>query len=325
MSFPSDRPRRLRKTEGLRRLVRETRLQVDDLVQPLFVVPGKDIRNEINSMPGQYHLSVDQLTREAIRIFELNVPAVLLFGIPESKDTKGTQAYADDGIIQRAVRAIKESVPDLLVITDVCLCEYTSHGHCGLISNEDADNDSTLELLARTAVSQARAGADIVAPSDMMDGRVRAIRKALDSEGFIDIAILSYAVKYASSYYGPFREAADSAPRFGDRRGYQMDISNINEALREAKMDIEEGADMLMVKPGIAFLDVLAAVKQTFKRVTASYQVSGEYSMIEAAACNGWIDRRAVILETLTSFKRAGADFIITYFASEVAGWLKEG
>jgi porphobilinogen synthase len=323
MAFPIDRPRRLRRNEAIRRLVREYHLTVNDLVQPLFVVPGSKVRNEISSMPGQFHLSVDQVVEESKRIFDLKVPAIILFGIPEFKDPRGSNAYLMDGIIQRAVRAIKKAVPDLLIITDVCLCEYTSHGHCGIIKNETVDNDPSLELLARTAVSQARAGADIVAPSDMMDGRVAAIRTGLDEADFNDIAILSYAVKYASSYYGPFREAADSAPQFGDRRGYQMDPANIEEALREAELDLEEGADMLMVKPGVAFLDVLAAVKQTFGRVTASYQVSGEYAMIEAAARNGWIDRKRIIMETLTSFKRAGADFILTYYASEVAEWLK--
>ncbi|MCF7811896.1 porphobilinogen synthase [bacterium] len=323
MSFPIDRPRRLRRNEAIRRLVREHHLTVNDLVQPLFVVPGSNIRNEISSMPGQFHLSIDKVVEESKRIFELNIPAIILFGIPEFKDPHGSNAYNMDGIIQRAVRMIKRAVPNLLIITDVCLCEYTSHGHCGILINETVENDATLELLAKTAVSQVRAGADIVAPSDMMDGRVAAIRKGLDEAGFLDTTILSYAVKYASSYYGPFREAAGSAPQFGDRRGYQMDPANIEEALREAELDLEEGADMLMVKPGVAFLDVLAAVKQKFGRITASYQVSGEYAMIEAAARNGWIDRKKIVMETLTSFKRAGADFILTYYATEVAEWLK--
>ncbi|MDP8241099.1 MAG: porphobilinogen synthase [Candidatus Hatepunaea meridiana] len=322
MSFPIERPRRLRRSEALRNLVRETHLNVYDLVQPLFVVPREDVRTEISSMPGQYHLSVDQVVKEAVRIHSLGLSAIILFGIPEGKDSQGSGAYAEDGIVQRAVQAIKNTVPDLLVITDVCLCEYTSHGHCGMIKDGEVDNDSTLELLAETAVSQARAGADIVAPSDMMDGRVEAIREALDANGFIDIAILSYAVKYASAYYGPFREAVDSAPQFGNRKGYQMDPANIQEALREVELDIEEGADIIMVKPGVAYLDVLASVKQAFSRVTASFQVSGEYAMIEAAARNGWIDRKAIIMETLTAFKRAGADFILTYYASEVAEWL---
>ncbi len=323
MSFPTDRPRRLRRTESIRRLVRETHLHVDDLVQPLFVVPGKNIRSEIRSMPGQYHLSVDRTAEEAEQILSLGIPAIILFGIPESKDPQGSEAYAEDGIIQQAVRAIKETTPDLTVITDVCLCEYTDHGHCGVIRNGNVDNDATLELLAKTAVSHARAGADIVAPSDMMDGRVRAIRTALDRESFPEVAILTYAVKYASAYYGPFREAVDSAPQFGDRKGYQMDPANLTEALREAELDLEEGADIIMVKPGVAYLDVLASVKQTFDRVTAAYQVSGEYAMIEAAAQHGWIDRKAVILETLLSFKRAGADFILTYYAKEVADWIR--
>ncbi|NQU06159.1 MAG: porphobilinogen synthase [Calditrichaeota bacterium] len=323
MSFPIERPRRLRRNEAIRRLVREHHLRVDDLVQPLFVVSGGNVRNEISSMPGQYHLSVDQVVEESKRIFDLSVPAIILFGIPESKDPQGSGAYDDGGVIQKAVRAIKKSVPDLLIITDICLCEYTNHGHCGLIKDETVDNDATLELLVRTAVSQARAGADIIAPSDMMDGRIGAIRDGINKAGFEEIAILSYAVKYASAYYGPFREAVDSAPQFGDRHGYQMDPANIEEALREAELDLEEGADMLMVKPGVAFLDVLAAVKQTFGRVTAAYQVSGEYAMIEAAARNGWIDKKRIVMETLTSFKRAGADFILTYYATEVAEWLK--
>ncbi|HEY3296483.1 MAG TPA: porphobilinogen synthase [bacterium] len=323
MSFPTDRPRRLRRTETLRRLVQETHLHADDLVQPLFVVPGEKVKTEISSMPGQYHLSVDQAAEEALRIRDAGVPGIILFGLPQYKDEIGSTAYDDNGEVQRAVRAIKHAAPDLLVMTDVCLCEYTSHGHCGVISHQTVANDPTLDLLGKTALSHARAGADIVAPSDMMDGRVRAIREALDSEGFDEIAILSYAVKYASAYYGPFRAAADSAPQFGDRRGYQMDPANVLEALREAELDLAEGADMIMVKPGIAYLDVLSLVKKTFNRVTAAYQVSGEYAMIEAAAQRGWIDRQRIILETLLSFKRAGADFILTYHASEVATWLK--
>ncbi len=324
MPFPIDRPRRLRKSERLRGLVRETHLHVEDLVQPLFVVPGEDVRQEIDSMPGQFHLSVDQVAIEADAILRRGVPAIILFGIPENKDPLGSGAYADDGIVQRAVRAVREASPELVIITDVCLCEYTSHGHCGIITDNAVDNDASLDLLARTAVSHAQAGADIVAPSDMMDGRVKAIRLALDESGFTDTAILSYAVKYASAYYGPFREAAGSAPQFGDRKGYQMDPANREEALREAELDLEEGADMIMVKPGVAYLDVLAAVKQTFQRVTAAYQVSGEYASLEAAAQRGWIDRKAVVLETLLSFKRAGADFILTYYAKEAAGWIKE-
>jgi len=308
----------------MRRLVAETHLHADDLVQPLFVVPGTNVKKEISSLPGQYHLSVDCAETEARRINDLGVPAVILFGLPTHKDEIGSSAYDDNGEVQRAVREIKKAAPELLVMTDVCLCEYTSHGHCGVISGESVANDPTLELLGKVAVSHARAGADVIAPSDMMDGRVRAIRSALDAEGFLDTAILSYAVKYASAYYGPFRAAADSAPQFGDRRGYQMDPPNALEALREAELDLAEGADMIMVKPGIAYLDVLSMVKRTFNRVTAAYQVSGEYAMIEAAAQRGWIDRQRTIMETLISFKRAGADFILTYYASEVAGWLNE-
>jgi porphobilinogen synthase len=325
MSFPTDRPRRLRSSETLRRLVRETHLSADDLIQPLFIVPGEKIRREISSLPGQFHLSVDEAAAEARRIAAVGVPGVILFGIPDHKDETGSAAWDEQGEVQRATRAMKQAAPELLVMTDVCLCEYTSHGHCGVIAHEHVENDPTLELLARTAVSHARAGADIVAPSDMMDGRVRAIRMGLDVAGFSETAILSYAVKYASAYYGPFREAAGSTPQFGDRRGYQMDAGNAREALREAALDLEEGADMIMVKPGIAYLDVLASVKQTFQRVTAAYQVSGEYAMIEAAAARGWIDRKRIILETLLAFKRAGADFILTYHATEVAGWLNGG
>ena len=324
MSFPIDRPRRLRKNDNIRRLVRENSVTINDLVQPLFVVPGEKIKTEINSMPGQFHLSVDQVAIEASRIAKLNIPAVILFGIPEKKDSVGSEAYSDDGIVQRAIRAIKKSAPDLLVITDVCLCEYTDHGHCGVIENKRVSNDPTLELLARTAVSHARAGADIVAPSDMMDGRVAAIRKGLDDNGFIDTPVLSYAVKYASAYYGPFRDAAGSAPQFGDRKSYQMDPPNELEAMREAELDIEEGADIIMVKPGVAYLDILTKIKRKFGRVTAVYQVSGEYAMIEAASKMNLVDRRAIIMETLHAFKRAGADFILTYYAAEVAGWLKE-
>ena len=324
MSFPIERPRRLRRTETLRRLVREHHLTVNDLVQPLFIVPGHNVRKEISTLPGQYHLSVDQAVIEAKRIAELGVPAIILFGIPAHKDEAGSAAYDDNAGVQQAVRAIKQAAPGLLVITDVCLCEYTSHGHCGIIRNEDVANDETLKVLAETALSHARAGADIVAPSDMMDGRVRAIRDVLDANGFSHIPILSYAVKYASAYYGPFRIAVDSAPQFGDRRGYQMDPANSLEALREAELDLEEGADMIMVKPGLAYLDILSLIKRTFNRPTAAYQVSGEYAMIEAAAEKGWIDRKRVILESLIAFKRAGADFILTYYATEVAAWLKE-
>ncbi len=324
MSFPNHRPRRLRKSEGIRRLVREYRITSDDLVQPYFVVPGEKIKNEISSMPGQYHLSVDMVVEAAKDSFEAGVPAIILFGIPSYKTPTGEAAYDDNAEVQQAVRAIKEAVPELMVITDVCLCEYTDHGHCGMLDGHTVENDTTLSLLAQTAISHAKAGADIVAPSDMMDGRVQAIRYALDDEGFDDLPILAYSAKYASAYYGPFREAADSAPQVGDRRGYQMDPPNIEEALREVELDIEEGADMVMVKPGIAYLDVLTKVKETFKMPTSAYMVSGEYAMIEAAAEKGWIDRKRIILESLVSFKRAGADFILTYHATEVAKWLKE-
>lgn len=324
MSFPTDRPRRLRRTETLRRLVRENRLDPSDFIQPLFVVPGKNVKTEISSMPGQFHWSVDRVVEIAERCFNAGVPGVILFGVPTYKDELGCQAYNDHAEVQAAIRAIKKVVPDLLVITDVCLCEYTSHGHCGAIRDNEVDNDATLEMLAKTAVSHARAGADIVAPSDMMDGRVRAIRAALDENGFQHIPILSYAVKYASAYYGPFRVAVDSAPQFGDRRGYQMDHANAEEALREVELDLQEGADMIMVKPGIAYLDILKTVKDKYNRVTAAYQVSGEYAMIEAAAEKGWIDRKRVILESLLAFKRAGADFVLTYHAAEAAEWLKQ-
>ncbi len=324
MSFPIDRPRRLRRTENLRRLVRENRLDASDFIQPLFVVPGDNIKQEISSLPGQYHWSVDRVAEMAERCHRAGVPGVILFGVPTHKDDVGCQAYDDHAEVQSAVRAIKKAVPDLLVITDVCLCEYTSHGHCGAIRGGEVDNDSTLELLAKTALSHAHAGADIVAPSDMMDGRVGAIRTALDANGYEHVPILSYAVKYASAYYGPFRIAVDSAPQFGDRRGYQMDPANAEEALREVELDLDEGADMIMVKPGIAYLDVLQTVKKKYNRVTAAYQVSGEYAMIEAAAQRGWIDRKRMILETLLAFKRAGADFVLTYHAAEAAEWLKE-
>ncbi|MBK6911259.1 MAG: porphobilinogen synthase [bacterium] len=324
MSFPTDRPRRLRRTDTLRRLVRENYLSPSDLIQPLFVVPGSNIVNEISSLPGQWHWSVDRVVEAAARCVSAKVPGVILFGIPTYKDEVGSAAYDDNAEVQQAVRAIKHAYPDLLVITDVCLCEYTSHGHCGALHGHDVDNDATLALLARTAVSHARAGADIVAPSDMMDGRIGAIRKALDANGYEHIAILSYAVKYASAYYGPFRIAVDSAPQFGDRRGYQMDPANALEALREVELDLAEGADMIMVKPGIAYLDILHAVKQKYGRVTAAYQVSGEYAMIEAAAQRGWIDRKRIILESLLAFKRAGADFVLSYHAAEAAEWLNQ-
>jgi porphobilinogen synthase len=306
-------------------MVRETHLRPDDFIFPMFVVPGSGVRNEIPSMPGNFHLSVDGLGPEIERVVEARVPAVLLFGLPESKDEVGSEAYADDGVVQKAVAEIKRLAPDLCVVTDVCLCEYTSHGHCGVLSDcGEVLNDPTLELLTRSAVSHARAGADVVAPSDMMDGRVAAIREGLDAEGFADTAILSYAVKYASAFYGPFREAADSAPQFGDRRGYQMDPPNVREALREAATDIDEGADILMVKPALAYLDVVRAVRESFPAPLAAYNVSGEFSMVKAAAERGWIDERRIVLETLTAMKRAGADIILTYHALDAAAWLEQ-
>ena len=323
MHFPMRRPRRLRRSETIRRMVRETVLQVDDLIMPLFVVHGRGIRREIPPMPGNYQLSVDQLTREVKEIAALRIPAVLLFGIPERKDAHGSQAYAKDGIIQQAVRAIKDSVSDLLVITDTCLCEYTSHGHCGVVEEGVVTNDPTLELLAKTAVAQAEAGADIVAPSDMMDGRVGAIREALDESGFQEIPIMSYSAKYASSFYGPFREAADSAPQFGDRRSYQMDPANGAEAICEVGLDVDEGADIVMVKPALAYLDVIARVRQEFGVPLAAYSVSGEYAMIKAAAQLGWLEEERVVMEVLTAIKRAGADFVITYFAKDAVRLLE--
>ncbi len=317
--------RRLRRTATLRALVRETRLVPLDLVYPLFAVHGRDVRQPIASMPGQFRLSPDLLAAEARELRALGVRAVLLFGLPAAKDEAGSEAYAADGIVQRAVEALKDADPDLAVITDVCLCEYTSHGHCGLIRDGEVDNDASLELLARTAVSQARAGADIVAPSDMMDGRVAAIRSALDDDGLTQTPILAYAAKFASAFYGPFREAADSAPQFGDRRGYQIDPANGREALAEALADAAEGADMLMVKPALPYLDLLAALRQVADRPLAAYQVSGEYAMLKAAAANGWLDERAAAMETLLSIKRAGADLILTYYAKEAARWLREG
>ncbi|MGH7370334.1 MAG: porphobilinogen synthase [Candidatus Methylomirabilales bacterium] len=324
MHFPMRRPRRLRRSETIRRMVRETALQVDDLIMPLFVVHGRGIRREIPPMPGNYQLSVDQLTREVKEIAALRIPAVLLFGIPERKDAHGSQAYAKDGIIQQAVRAIKDSVSDLLVITDTCLCEYTSHGHCGVVEEGVVTNDPTLELLAKTAVAQAEAGADIVAPSDMMDGRVGAIREALSSSGFEEVAIMSYAAKYASSFYGPFRMAAESAPQFGDRRSYQMDPANAAEALREVAMDLEEGADIIMVKPALAYLDILWRVRTEFDVPVAAYNVSGEFAMVKAAARLGWLEEEQVMWEILTAIKRAGADLILTYFAKDAARLLRQ-
>ena len=315
----TERPRRLRRTDSIRALVRETRLTPDNLVYPLFVCEGEGIRREIGSMPGAFNLSIDELVKEVEVARGAGVRSVILFGIPDQKDASGTQAYAEDGITQRAIRALKRETKDTLVIADNCLCEYTDHGHCGVIEDGEVLNDPSLDLLARTAVSQAEAGADIIAPSNMMDGFVIAIREALDEAGFEHIPIMSYAVKYASGFYGPFREAAQSAPQFGDRRGYQMDPANAREAMREAELDYQQGADMLMVKPALPYLDIIRAVRERFDLPIAAYQVSGEYAMIKAAARLGWIDEERVALETLTSIKRAGADIILTYFAHELA------
>jgi len=322
MEFPKYRPRRLRRSERLRDLVRETSLSPNDLIHPLFVAPGRDKTQPVSTMPGVAQLSVDRAVKECEETFSLGIPAVLLFGIPEHKDPLGLEAYADTGVVQQAVRAIKEKIPGLLVITDVCLCEYTDHGHCGVVKDGEVDNDSTLELLVKEALSHARAGADIVAPSDMMDGRVGAIRKALDENGFAHVAIMSYAAKFASAFYAPFREAAESAPRFGDRRSYQMDPGNADEALREVELDIREGADIVMVKPAMAYLDIVYRVKQKFGYPVAAYNVSGEYSMIKAAGASGWIDEKRITWEVLLSIKRAGADMILTYFAKDVAAAL---
>jgi porphobilinogen synthase len=319
MEFPEYRPRRMRRNENFRRLVRETRLSVDQLILPLFVVPGEGVSNPVASMPAVAQLSVDGTIEECRRVRDLGIPGVLLFGIPESKDSVGSGAYDDSGVVQQAVRGIKRDVPDLLVITDVCLCEYTDHGHCGVIVDGDVDNDATLDLLAREAISHAKAGADIVAPSDMMDGRVGAIRDALDEEGLEQVAILSYAAKFASAFYGPFRDAAESTPQFGDRRSYQMDPANGDEALREVQMDIEEGADIVMVKPALPYLDLIWRVKQEFGYPVAAYNVSGEYSMLKAAGERGWIDDERAMMEMLTAIRRAGADIVITYFAKQAA------
>jgi porphobilinogen synthase len=319
MYFPKYRLRRLRRTETLRRLVRETRLAVDDLIYPLFVVPGRSVRTPVPSMPGVFQLSVDELVKEGVETKALGIPAILLFGIPEAKDEAGSGAYAPDGIVQRAVREVKEKVGDLLVITDVCLCEYTSHGHCGLLKGGEVENDATLELLARTALSHAQAGADVAAPSDMMDGRVAAIRGTLDENGFSHLPIMAYAAKYASGFYGPFRDAAQSAPQFGDRRSHQMDPANSDEAMREIRLDIEEGADIVMVKPALAYLDVIVRARMEFDVPLAAYSVSGEYAMIKAAAARGWLDEERIMMEALVAIKRAGADMIITYSAKDAA------
>ncbi len=317
MAFPVQRPRRLRSSEAIRRLVRETHLRPSQLILPLFVCPGEGVRKEIGSMPGHAQLSIDRLVREGEECKALGIGGVILFGIPEEKDEIASGAYSAEGITQHAIRALKENVPGLLVITDVCNCEYTSHGHCGLVKDGDVDNDATLEWLGKTAVSHAQAGSDIIAPSDMMDGRVAAIRRALDAAGYMNTPILSYAAKYASVFYGPFREAAESAPQFGDRRTYQMDPANGREAMREITLDLEEGADMIMVKPAMPYLDIIREARQRFDVPLGAYQVSGEFSMIMAAANNGWLDLDRTILESLTSIRRAGADFILTYFAKQ--------
>ncbi len=324
--FPIHRPRRLRQHPQLRRMVRETIITTNDLIYPLFAVPGESVAVEVKSMPGVYQLSVDKIVEEAKEVYDLGIPAIILFGIPESKDKDATGAWHDCGIVQKAATAVKEAVPDLIVIVDTCLCEYTDHGHCGYLEVGDLTgrvlNDPTLELLKKTAVSQAKAGADIIAPSGMMDGFVGAIREALDEAGFNDIPILSYAAKYSSSYYGPFRDAADSSPQFGDRRTYQMDPGNAREALKEVELDVQEGADMIMVKPALVYMDIIWRVKEMTNLPVAAYNVSGEYSMVKAASLNSWIDEEKVALETLTSFKRAGADLILTYHAKDAARWL---
>jgi len=326
MNFPVVRMRRLRRTPAVRSMVRETRLSVQKLVYPLFVTAESGVKREVPSMPGCFQLSIENLKAEVEEIAGLGIPAVLLFGLPASKDPEGSEAYADDGVIQRAVRAVKAAVPEMIVITDVCMCEYTSHGHCGVLDKHGyVENDRTLELLGRTAVSHAAAGADMVAPSDMMDGRVQAIRQALDEAGFQNTPIMSYAAKYASAFYGPFREAAESAPQFGDRRQYQMDPPNRREALREIELDVEEGADIVMVKPALAYLDIIREARDSFDVPLAAYNVSGEYSMVKAAARAGWIDEKRVVYEILTAIVRAGADIVITYHAKEAAGWMRNG
>lgn len=316
------RPRRLRMNSILREMIRETSLDVSDLIYPLFVVPGDNIKEEIDSMPGVYYFSIDLLIEEVKEVRDVGIPAILLFGVPSYKDELGSEAYSEEGIVQKAVREIKERVPEIVVITDVCMCGYTIHGHCGIVENGQVLNDKTVDYIAKIALSHVEAGADIVAPSDMMDGRVAAIRKLLDSKGFVNTPIMAYSAKYASSFYGPFREAANSFPQFGDRKSYQMDYGNSNEALREIALDIEEGADIVMVKPALSYLDIIRRVKDNFNIPIAAYNVSGEYSMVKAAAKMGWIDEKSVVLEILTSIKRAGADMIITYFAKDVAKWL---
>lgn len=323
MQFPDYRPRRMRANETLRRMTRETRLSVDNLILPLFVVPGRGVRNEVRSMPGVAQMSIDRTVEECREAYDLGIPAVILFGIPDAKDDVASGAYADDGIVQKAIPAIKLAVPDLVVITDVCLCEYMDHGHCGVVVDGDVDNDSSVDLLAQAALSHAAAGADMVAPSDMMDGRIAAIRETLDEEGFADIPIMAYAAKFASAFYGPFRDAAQSAPQFGDRRSYQMDPANGDEAVREVRLDIDEGADIVMVKPALAYLDVIRRVKDETGHPVAAYNVSGEYAMLRAAAANGWLDADRAMLEMLLSIRRAGADMILTYFAKDAARLLR--
>jgi len=322
MYFPAYRPRRLRKNENFRRMIRETKISIDDLAYPLFVISGKDLKKPINSMPGHFQMSIDHVVKEVQKAQAAGIPAILLFGIPQKKDELASGAFIKDGIIQQAVRRIKDKVPDIVVITDVCLCEYTDHGHCGMIEKGDVDNDTTLEVLAETAVSHARAGVDMVAPSAMMDGQVGAIREALDDAGYENLPIMAYAAKYASSFYGPFREAAESAPKFGDRKSYQMDPSNGDEAIREISLDVEEGADIIMVKPALPYLDIIRRAREEFDLPVAAYNVSGEFAMIKAAAKLGWIDGEKAMIESLTSIKRAGADIIITYFAPEAAALL---
>ena len=323
MLFPDYRPRRLRQSEAFRRMVRETQLSADDFILPLFAIDGQSVKKPIEAMPGHFQMSLDYLVKTARKAYESGVPAIMLFGIPPSKDALGTQAYAPDGIVQRAVKAVKENRPELAVITDVCLCQYTDHGHCGVVQGDIIDNDASLDLLARTAVSHAQAGADMVAPSDMMDGRIAELREALDENDFSQVPIMSYAAKYCSAYYGPFRTAADSAPKFGDRRTYQMDPANAVEAIREVTLDVEEGADIIMVKPALAYLDIIHRVREEIDLPVAAYNVSGEFSMIKAAEQMGWIDGTKVMLETLTAIKRAGADMILTYFAMEAAEALR--
>jgi porphobilinogen synthase len=323
MSFPTHRPRRLRRSELLRGMVRETRVSTQGLIYPMFVCPGTNVRNEVSSMPGVAQQSVDKFLEECREVEQLGIPAIILFGLPSKKDAVGSESAAADGVVQRSIEAVRKAKLNLLVITDVCLCEYTDHGHCGVVKNEVVQNDATVELLVAEALSHARAGADIIAPSDMMDGRVGAIRKALDANGFQEIAILAYAAKYCSGFYGPFREAAQSAPQFGDRRSYQMDPANVREALREVAMDLEEGADMVMVKPALAYLDVIRAVRENFDVPVGAYNVSGEYAMVKAAARNGWIDEQRVVMEIMTGIQRAGASMVLTYHAKDVARWVK--